>query len=205
MKYRVTDVRIKLLEHLLGTVPKDKEIFKTYIGTLKPSVEGEEENEEDNIKGIEERGWTGFMKDDEKGLFIYNYLVKGFLKEAGNVLKDQLKLKALRSKIDKVVFINPRKIFFGKMDPDGVLERSLRVMTPQGPRVTLVRSDYIKEGTEISFDISILDNKVVNKKEEIDEELISDLFEYGHFCGLGQFRNGSYGSFQLMEFKPRTK
>lgn len=185
---KIMKVKIRFLEPILGTVPKDKEIYKTYIESKNPNSK---EDETVDIQEVEERGWTGFMQD-ENGIYIFNYMVKGFLKHAGNVLKDNLRIKNLRAKIEDYVFINPRKIYFGKKEVDGVIERPLRGMTMQGPRIALARSDYIKEGTEIEFNIEIIPNK------EIDEEVIKTLLEYGKYMGLGQFRGGSYGTFEVI-------
>ncbi len=71
------------------------------------------------------------------------------------------------------------------------MERSLRAMTMQGPRVTLVRSDYIGVGTELVMQIRILKNK------EVTGDIIREILEYGQFRGLGQFRNGGYGQFNF--------
>jgi len=73
--------------------------------------------------------------------------------------------------------------------PDGCLERPLRAMTMQGPRVTLARSDMIEAGATIDATIRVIGHK------EVNEELLYELLGYGEFKGLGQFRNGSYGSF----------
>ena len=182
-------MKIKLLEPMLGTVAKDPDVYKTYIESKKPETITEEEYL--TVEKIEEKGWTGFHSD-ENGLFIYNYMIKGFIKNAGNVLKDEIKIKALRSKIDNYVFINPRRIYLGQKDPDGYIERPLRAMTMQGPRVTLARSDYINAGKELEFTLVLLPHK------EVTEEVIMRLFEYGKLMGLGQFRNGSYGSFEVI-------
>jgi hypothetical protein len=183
-------VKIKLLTEMLGTVTKDPEIYKTYIESKKP--ETQIENEYLTVDKIEEKGWTGFHKD-ENGLFIYEYMIKGFLKAAGNVLKDIIKIKALRSKIDDFVFIKPRRIYLSQSEADGVIERPLRAMTMQGPRVTLARSDYINAGKEIDFEITLIPHK------EIKEETIERLLKHGELMGLGQFRNGGYGRFEVVE------
>ncbi len=141
------------------------------------------------VPDAEKAGWTGFHQD-EKGCFMYNYALLGFLKEAGNTLKEQLGIRALKSKIDQYIFVEPRRIRL-KAAPDGVLERSLRAMTMQGPRVTLVRSDYIDAGTELTATVRILQNK------EVTGNVIREILEYGQFRGLGQFRNGSYGQFNF--------
>ena len=186
-------VKIKLLTEMLGTVTKDPEVYKTYIESKKPeTLNGEEEYL--TVDKIEEKGWTGFHRD-ENGLFIYEYMIKGFLKAAGNVLKEVVKIKALRSKIDDFVFIQPRRIYLGQEKPDGFIERPLRAMTMQGPRVTLARSDYIKAGKVIEFELILIPHK------EIKKETILFLLEHGRLMGLGQFRNGGYGRFEVLEIE----
>jgi hypothetical protein len=61
-------------------------------------------------------------------------------------------------------------------------------MTAQGPRVALTRSDVIAAGSQISFNIRIIEGP-------ISRPLLCDLLDYGAFQGLGQWRNGGYGSF----------
>jgi hypothetical protein len=185
-------VTIRLITPMLGTVPKDKEVYSTYIESKRPETGADIEAK--TIQETEEKGWTGFHSD-ENGLFVYDYFVKGFIRYAGNVLKDELKIKALKSKLTDFLFVQPRRIYLGKTKPDGVLERPLRAQTMQGPRVTLARSDYVDEGTEIKFDILLLNHK------EITVEKISMILDYGKLQGLGQFRNGGYGRFEVVEIK----
>ena len=61
----------------------------------------------------------------------------------------------------------------------------------QGPRITLTRSDYVSEDTEICFIMKWLE------KSEITEKLLIELLGYGELMGLGQFRNGSFGRFKV--------
>lgn len=183
------EYKIKLITEMLGTVAKDPEVYKTYIESKKP--EGQEEQEYLTVEKVEEKGWTGFHADGE-GLFMYEYMLKGFLKHAGNVLKEVVKVKALRSKLDDYCFIGPRRIYLGKEKPDGFIERPLRAMTMQGPRVTLARSDYIGAGIEIPFTVTLIGHK------ELTFGLIDTLLAHGQYMGLGQFRNGGYGRFEVV-------
>lgn len=206
MELEEMTVKIRLTEPMLGTVTKDPELYKTYIESKKP--EDIQEDESKTVEKIEEKGWTGFHVDDT-GLFIYDYMIKGFLKNAGNILKGQVAgkgakgkgeketrgMKNLRSKIDNQLFVFPRRIHFGKTQPDGILERPLRAMTMRGPRVTLARSDMVNAGIELDFTINWL------KGGDISAKLIKSLLEYGQLCGLGQFRNGSYGRFEVVSAK----
>lgn len=188
----VYNVRIKLIDKLLGTIPKDRNIYKTYIASKSPTPDDFAEAED--VAGTEEKGWTTFLKDDE-GLYIMNYMILGFLKESGNFLKEQVKVKNLRSKLENSVFIAPRHIHFGISEVHGCIERPLRGQTAQGQIISLLRSDYINEGWIIDFQITLIRNK------EVDADVLKFLFEYGEFKGLGQFRNGSYGRFELVSFE----
>lgn len=81
LKLKKYDVVIELLEDLLGTVPKDRAVFSSYIQTKAremmekdakkgvPLASGEEATEEsigtalaeepETIEDVEEKGWTG--------------------------------------------------------------------------------------------------------------------------------------------------
>lgn len=196
IKWEEREVCIRLTSPLLGTVAKDPEVYKTYIESKKPQEKaGENESatvDEATLEGIEAKGWTGFHKDEE-GLFLYDYLIKGFLKAAGNVLKGQLNKKNLRSKIATQVFVSPRRIHLGQDEPDDMLERPLRAQTQQGPRVTLARSDVINEGKEITFTV-----KWLKGTTDFSEKVLKTLLEYGQVQGLGQFRTGGYGAFEVI-------
>ena len=54
---------------------------------------------------MEERGWTGFHKD-EQGSFIYNYTLKGFLCEAARTLKEWGVVKQLQDKFKRHCFVS---------------------------------------------------------------------------------------------------
>lgn len=193
MKIEKYKVSIELQEPVLGTVPKNKEVYASYIATRAQKLENGAE-EIATVQEVEEKGWTGFHQD-ETGIFVYDYYIRGFLKNAANVLKEQTGIKNSRSKIDNLVFVFPRRNYWsrdGKIlkSADGVIERPLRAQTMQGPRVTLARSDYLSEGSSLEFEI-----RVIQGKEKIDKGFLESILDYGQLCGLGQFRNGSYGRF----------
>ncbi|RLC49275.1 MAG: hypothetical protein DRH57_00200 [Candidatus Cloacimonadota bacterium] len=191
--------KIILIEKLLGSIPKDLKVFTRYVqakyyGKEEDLMDADPEqlDEQEMQMQIEQKlapegqGETGFYTDAD-GVYLMDYHIKGFLKEAGNVLKDILKIKNLRSKIDNYVFVFPRYIWL-KEKPDGRLERSLRANTPQGPRVSLISSDFI-DPVEFEIEIALLPHKELNWK------VIETLLDYGKLKGLGQWRNGGYGRF----------
>src|SRR2546429_1710744 len=131
--FQVFQSTLTFTEPLLGTVASDQEVYKRFIATKAPEPDPDETTVE-NQNDRERAGWTTFyrMPDDNEIACLMDYQVKGFLKEAGNVLKENGKIKALRSKVESDVFVFPRRIPLGAID--GVIERPLRAMTMQGPR-----------------------------------------------------------------------
>lgn len=124
-------------------------------------------------------------------------VIKGYLKNACKVLQETGELKkipAYKTWFDNLIFVKEKKIYFDKKEPDGVCERPLRAMTARGERITVTRSDFIKEGSEFEFNIEILPNK-----KGLNSEMLDVLFGYGKYCGLGQWRaSGGYGQFEVV-------
>ena len=186
-------VKITFTEPLLGTVPKNKEIYAEYIAS-KAALEDEDLAEElASVPHVENKGWTGFHEVDGQPI-LYDYVIKGFFKDACGMLRrvgdsGSKKLTAYKKVIDGLVFIEPRQIPLVLPDGQamGVLERPLRAQTAQGERVTLARSDCCPPGTGIEFRVAILGN--------VPESTIKEWLEYGALRGLGQWRNAGYGRF----------
>lgn len=201
-QYQVT---LTLIEPILGTVPKDKEVYKTYITDKLRNDEDRSgdavasmmEEELATVQEVEEKGWTGFHIEDGQPV-LYNYVIKGFFKDACGMLRRDgpsgqylsCKLRAYKKEIDGLTFVKPRKIPL--VLPEGiemdVLERPLRASGPQGERVALARSDTCPAGTTLTFTVTVLGGN-------ISEDLLVEWFGYGEFRGLGQWRNAGWGQF----------
>ncbi len=186
------EVEIELVEDMLGTVPKNKDVYKTFIASQAVDA-GLAEEEIATVQSLEEKGWTGFHKDDE-GHFLYDYAVKGFLCESARTMKNYGAMKQLQDKFKRYVFVTPRRIRLPEPNKEP-LERPLRAMTAQGPRVALTRSDVIPAGTVLKFNVEIMD--VVG----IKLDLLKATLDYGKYIGLGQWRTGSYGRFAVNQIK----
>lgn len=207
--YKPIDAKIKITvtEPLLGTQTKSKELMEGYLKEKKEMLFKKhkiEKNTSDEIiseteldsslEEKEKKAWTGFMQEDGKS-YVLDYWVQGFFKNAIQTLAKELNFKQGRSKFDKFLFVFPRKIFIkGQLSPTP-LERPLRVMTMQGPRVSLAKSDYFKVGASLVFTLK------APFACDITKELLFKLLDYGQYSGLGQFRNGGYGRFTWEELK----
>lgn len=193
------EIELTFTEAVLGTVPKDKEIYSKFVQSKAENPNGVDD-ELETIVELDEKGYTGFhmvnVVEGEGGTgfpAIYNYAVKGFFKDACSMLRrvpktKSKKLTAHKKVIDGLIFVNPRLIpieLHGK--EMGVLERPLRASTPKGDRVTLTKSDSCPPGSTMKFIVTILGG--------VSDDLLVEWLDYGHMRGLGQWRNGGYGCF----------
>jgi len=198
------DVRLTFTEPLLGTAPA-RDLYERWIQAEARKRGLEVDDELETLQDMEEKGWTRFH-EDEKGLLIYDYVVRGFLKSALAFLMENgavPKIPAYKNRVDKFVFIEPRRIYIKdsegrvKTEPDGVLERPLRAMTLQGPRTSLVRSDYVKPGSMLEFSVILFENRAISMRH------IRQAFDYGRWHGLGQWASGGFGRFSWEEINHR--
>jgi hypothetical protein len=193
-RYAVT---LTFIEELLGATPKNRKIWAGNIGD-KADITEEQYDEElstvpDNGNG-DNKGWTGFHVDEEGNFFLYDYVIKGFFKDACSMLRRSSstlssKLSAHKKIVDGLVMIVPRRLTLhlppgGEM---GTLERPLRAQTAQGERVAIAKSDTFPPGSQVSFEIAVL-GKVAEKQ-------LREWLDYGYWRGLCQWRNGGYGRF----------
>lgn len=189
MQYQIT---LKFTTDILGTVPMNKEIYVDYIAG-KDGTPAEAVAEADTI-ALEDKGKTGFHRGDDGTPFLYDYVIKGFLKDACGMLwrvEDSLskKVKAYKRIIDGLIFVDERQIPFAMAGNVGELQRPLRAQTAQGERVALAFSETIPAGSTLSFALTVLDDK------SVPVELLREWLSYGAYRGLGQWRNASWGRF----------
>lgn len=147
-------------------------------------------------------GYDAWKTGDPEELLwgIWDYQVKGFLKEAAKAFNNYDKefrnglepLKAFKTKIATLIFVYPRFIPFTPPTDfagAGKCQRPLRADTAQGPRVTIVSSETMPVGTQLEFEIKCL-NRQFNK-------YCREFLKYGALQGLGQWRNSGKGRFSF--------
>ena len=198
-------VKITLIEEVLGSSPSNEELLATYIASKAPTDELTSE-EIDNIKAqnAEDR-ITIFPRQADGTPFIYDYQIKGMLKDSCKALAAAGKagypggkacagLKAYKKLIDGLIFVSPREIPYNmngmRMD---YCERPLRASTPQGERVSIAKSETVPAGSTIEFEITCLDPKL--------EDMVRECLDYGKLRGLGQWRNSGKDRYTWEEVK----
>lgn len=168
----------------------------------------------------EEAGVTVFHNDvgltcedgtPGKGLHLYDYQVGGFWKEAAEALQIEHGVRQVRSKLDNFMLIEPRRVYITDMQgavlqqADGKLERPLRAMTQQGPRVSLACSAVINPGRQITYTVDFLPYLKSGGGKEAKalemEKFVEMIGWYAKRKGRGQWRSGGNGRFAA-EIKP---
>lgn len=203
-------VNAKFVEELLGTCSNDPAIHSEFIASKAPDAPSrEEEVAAVGVDEVVERSMTVFPRENGKP-FLYDYQIKGFFKDACGVLSriaekgedgkrkacnESSKLTAYKKIIDGLVFVSPRKIFleFPKGKIIGNCQRPLRGQTAQGERIALANSETAPIGTNISFVVKCLDDKLI--------KAVKEWLDYGSMRGIGQWRNSGKGRFEWKETK----
>ncbi len=75
------DLVFELTQPILGTIPKDRNVFENFVMDQAKSAVEKNKASEDVARVPEEtesRGWTGFYEDDEGHPILMDYQFKGF-------------------------------------------------------------------------------------------------------------------------------
>lgn len=197
-KYRLTGIT-----PMLGTQPANNAIRTQYLASKAPDkAMSDEEAELFKAQAREESGLTVFARDPDADdrLILLDYMVRGFFKSSLTALAAQEDIAAAKSKVDKYLFVLPRRIPILRdgeaiIEEDYIFERTLRAETMQGPRVGLAASETIDAPWEIEIELKLLKNKGTARSRALTWDAVENALSYGEFCGIGQFRNGSFGRF----------
>lgn len=191
-KYRLD---IELNTPLLGSQPGHNTPAQTFLKNkaleINPDIEGELDEESKTLEEAVTKGATIFHKIDNKAV-LFNYHIKGLLKECGEFFNG-VDLKQVRSKLDNSLFVGPRIIPLQYEGEITYLERPLKAMTMQGPRVSLAISEMIQPPIKLTCELTVIENTKYN----FTEEMLREFLDYSKLKGMGQWRNsGFYGQFE---------
>ena len=196
---KTIEAKLTFTEEVLGTSPNDEDIYRNFIGSKAPDAQTvEEEVAAMGADAVVEKGMTVFARDENGTPCLYDYHIKGHFKDACSMLKKATgslskDIKAHKKLIDGLVFVNPRLIPLeipeGKTM--GVCQRPLRAQTAQGERVALAMSESVPAGTTCTIEITCLTDD--------DIKYVREWLDYGHFRGIGQWRNAGKGAYTWEE------
>ena len=204
-------VKLTFLESILGTSPNTSDIYREFVASKAPDAASrEDEIAAVGVDEYTEKGITVFPRDAQGRPYIYDYQIKGFFKDACQMLNrltkreeittdsgkvkrqksaanESGKLKAYKKEIDGLIFVEPRKIVIDYEGEIGLCQRPLRAQTAQGERVALAISEEIPAGASVTFTVMMLDPD--------HRAAVLEWLDYGRLRGIGQWRNSGHGRF----------
>lgn len=196
-EYDFTNIKIRLTltEEMLGTASANPDIHSEFIASKAPDAQKlEDEVAALGADAVEKKGMTIFARDEDGDPCVWDYQIKGFFKDAAQMMKKvpgsaSSAIKAYKKEIDGAIFVYPRKIKLTMPEGGeiGVCQRPLRAQTMQGERVALASSETVPAGTTLTFTVQFL-NKA-------DVAPCVEWLNYGALRGLGQWRNSGKGRF----------
>lgn len=208
IKMETRTYRLRGESPLLGSNPATDDLHSRFVAAKAANAERRaaeeamlpvpEQIQDDDF---DSRGLTVFLRDNKGRLCIGNHAIKGFFKGALGTLKEQVGMSAVKTKVDKLLFIAPDFVTIcdghgePQKEPDYHKERPLRAETAMGPRETLVSSECVDCPWQIEFSVTVVANSGTRASRPLDFEVVETALEYGKLHGLGQWRNGGYGRF----------
>ena len=190
-------VRVTLLEEMLGTASNNAQIHEEFIASKAPDAKNREE--EIAAIGVEaevEKSMTVFPRNKDGRPIMWDYQVKGFMKDSCGMLRKvtgtkSSGMKSYKKTIDGLIFINEREIPINFEGSVGSCQRPLRAQTAQGERISLANSETVPAGSTLEFAIKCL--------VDADMNAVKEWLDYGELRGLGQWRNSGKGKFKWEE------
>lgn len=190
------NVRITLIEEMLGTSSANPEIHSEFIASKAPDAKSrEEEVAAIGVDAAIEKTTTIYPKFEDGTPFVWDYQVKGFFKDTcaalqrckgEEIAKQSCAMKAYKKIIDGCIFVYPRRIPLdmhgGKI---GTCQRPLRGQTAQGERISLASSETVPAGTTFEFTVRCL--------SDAHEDAVLEWLDYAKYKGFLQWRNAGFG------------
>jgi hypothetical protein len=198
-------VRLTFTDELLGTASANPDLYAEHLGKKCADKDlVKEEIKSLHTEELVEKSMTIFHRKDEETPILYDYQIRGFIKEAigatvefGPITIGKTKVSKWTYKrfVDNFIFVTPRELplVLPKGKKLGTCTRPLRADTLQGPRIALAHSEAAPEGTIVEFEVSCDHPKL--------EEMVIKALDYGSKKGIGQWRNSGKGRFTWVLIK----
>jgi hypothetical protein len=191
-------VKITLTEEMLGTACANPDVHREFIASKSADAD-KVEAEMATLPAAElvEKSTTVFHRGPDGGPILYDYQVKGFIKEQVRIMlalttgckvgTATLSKWTADKMVDNHVHVGPRMIPLAVSGAVGLCTRPLRAQTMKGERVSLASSETVPAGTTFEFTVDT-DHAALG-------EFVERALDRGAIKGLGQWRNSGKGRF----------
>lgn len=213
-RYRVS---IAIRERLDGGVPKDPELIRAWVqsktghadDTTEAQIQAHQGDLEAATEEIAKGSYCGF-KSDALGKYVETRQIKAMLRESSTLLGITKKKRGSKQIIQHGFEVRGyeggTKVYL-KHPQDDILEpsiyneeKAIHVVTAQGPRSALKKTDYSGEGTRLTFEIWIL-GTLPQETRHIGEDTLVQMLTHAQENGFGANRSQSSGKFDVVDFE----
>jgi len=155
--------------------------------------------DEDHVADEHPQQMTLFPADAH-GPFLWDYQVRGHLKEVANLAKTDFGIANMRAKVAAGLVVRPRRIYLAGQRTEPV-KRPLRAQTPQGLQTAIAASEGMMAGATATFYLG----RLPVMDPQITWTVLRDLLDWGEIRGLGQWRTGGWGIYEVLDWAPVTE
>ena len=154
--------------------------------------------DEDFVADEHPRQMTLFPHDAH-GPFLWDYQMRGHLRELANAVKEEMGIKAFRAKLSAGLVVRPRRIYLRGTLTEPI-RRPLRAYTPQGERVAIAESQAVMAGARALFYLG----RLPLMDRAVSWDVLRDLLDWGEIRGMGQWRTGGWGIYSVVGWQRAT-
>lgn len=206
--YDIYTVEIVMRDRLYGGIPRNKDLIKTWVEATTGHADAQAEEitaaaMEQMVDNVAEKSWIGFFRDEQKGLYLESRCLKAAIKQCASVLGLSRTKRGSKQILHEGAEVKATdggdKLWLGKQEPDGIDERPIHVMTPQGPRTALKRGDYV-ENVKLEFEVWVLWTQHAETRH-IGEEDLRMILALAQENGIGADRSQGKGKFDVTKFE----
>lgn len=211
-RYRVA---IAIRERIDGGTPKDPKLIEAWVKARTGHDDAETQKQiEEHMPDVTaasdevaEGMWTTF-KRNKIGIYVETRQVKAMLRECAVVLGITKKKRGSRQIIQHGFEVRGRdggsKIYLEGRDGEDLEifdeEKAIHVMTAQGPRSAIKRTDYATNAV-LEFEIWVLTTKT-QETRHLGAKDIETMLSLAQEDGLGANRSQGSGKFDVTRFEP---
>jgi hypothetical protein len=223
VRYETYRVTIRLNDRLIGGIPvvsdeSDELRAAVYRGWAKGQGVDDESgaaiatelvvDPDMPVAVVEEELGNGFRRDESGVPYIEARQIKALIREAAQRLGIIKRVRGSRQVVQHDIHVRScdgdQRLFCA--DDDGQLmanvsgadSRPISVMTPQGPRTSIKRFEFMRNPT-IVFDVRVLAGGIGDGL--IDEEALTDILCVGEDLGLGADRSQGEGVYTVRKIE----
>jgi len=196
--YDIYNIELHFREKCYAGMPKSEKILKKWIESKgeMPLEKLEEKTEVLDLVEETETVSCGFRRNKKGEIFLRDFQTEALLKQCGTTLGIFMAHRGSKGIAQHGLHIHPREIYFiGKKKEDGFEDIAGHVMTPQGKRSILKRTDYVMNG-KIRFQILLLKGQT-----KLTEKNLRSMLQLGQDNGIGSCRSLGGGRFDVVKFE----